>query len=238
MTYAALGVTPVIVMVILIAIRNAILGYGVRPAVYGRTVSIHPALVLVALPAGFQLAGIVGLFAAVPVTAIVLAVASATVAIVDPGPRPGLPALVPAWLDRVAQWSWRILVAIGLGALLVGILVAMPLVVIPVVVATILAATLAPLVAVLVARGQSRGRAAATSVGGGFLLVVGIVLLALVALVRPGFRHRRDDEPGGRFGRQRDGRRPRAASRARCPRGASSSSRRPSGSARMRPRCS
>ena len=42
-TYAALGSGPVIAMLVLIAIRNAILGYGVRPAVYGRTVSIHPA---------------------------------------------------------------------------------------------------------------------------------------------------------------------------------------------------
>ncbi len=82
-------------MIVLIAMRNMILGYGVRPAVYGHAVSIHPAIVLVALPAGFQLAGVVGLFAAVPVTAVLLAVGTATVAIVDPGPRPELPALVP-----------------------------------------------------------------------------------------------------------------------------------------------
>jgi predicted PurR-regulated permease PerM len=173
----------VIAMIVLIAIRNAILGYGVRPAVYGRTVSIHPALVLVALPAGFELAGIVGLFAAVPVTAIILAVADATIAILDPGPSPELPALVPAWLDRVAQWSWRILVAIGLIVLVVGIFVAMPLVLIPVLLAIILAATLEPLVQGLIRRGQSRGRAAAVAVGGGFLAVVAVLALTLVALV-------------------------------------------------------
>ena len=182
-TYAALGLTPVIVMVVLIAIRNAILGYGVRPIVYGRTVKIHPALVLVALPAGFQLAGIVGLFAAVPVTAIVLAVASATVAIVDPGPGVELPALVPGWLDRIAQWSWRILVAVALIGVIVGVFVVMPLVLVPVLFAAILASTLLPLVSRLVARGQSRARAAAVATGGGFLAVAAIVVLAFVSLL-------------------------------------------------------
>ena len=170
-------------MVVLIGIRNVILGYGMRPAVYGRTVSIHPALVLVALPAGFELAGIVGLFAAVPVAAIILAVADATVAILDPGPRPELPALVPGWIDRVAQWSWRLLVAAGLVALFVGIFVAMPLVVIPALLATIIAATLDPLVSALMKRGRSRGKAAAIAVGGGFLAILSILVIAMVSLV-------------------------------------------------------
>ena len=110
-TYAALGGGAVVALLVLIGIRNAILGYGVRPTVYGKSVHIHPAMVLVVLPAGYELAGVIGLFAAVPVAAIVFAVAGATIAILDPGPRPELPALVPSWLDRVAAWSWRILVA-------------------------------------------------------------------------------------------------------------------------------
>ena len=182
-TYATLGVGPVVVMILLIAVRNAVLGYGVRPAVYGRTVSIHPALVLVALPAGYQLAGVVGLFAAVPVTAVLLAVAAATVAIVDPGPRPELPALVPAWLDRVAQWSWRLLVALGLVTLVVLVIVTVPLVVVPIVMATILAATLDPLVRALVRRGRGRGKAAAISVGGGFLAITALLVLTVAVLV-------------------------------------------------------
>ena len=182
-TYAALGVGPVVVMILLIAVRNAILGYGVRPAVYGRTVSIHPALVLVALPAGFQVAGVVGLFAAVPVTAVLLAVAGATVAILDPGPRPELPSLVPAWLDRVAQWSWRLLVGLGLIALVVLVTLEVPLVVVPVVLATILAATLDPLIRVLTRRGMARAQAAAIATGGGFLAVAAILVLTFVSLV-------------------------------------------------------
>ena len=182
-TLATLGTGSTIVMLVLMGTRSAILGYFVRPAVYGRTVRIHPALVLVALPAGFQLAGIVGLFAAVPVTAVVLAVASAAVAIVEPHPRPPLPGLVPAWLDRMAQSSWRILVAIALIALLVVIFVTIPLVLIPVILATILAATLEPLVRWLIARGRSRTRAAGIAVGGGSLTVLAVLALAMTALV-------------------------------------------------------
>jgi predicted PurR-regulated permease PerM len=169
-TLAALGPGPAIAMLLLMGIRTAILGSFVRPMVYGRTVSIHPALVLVALPAGFELGGIIGLFAAVPVTAVVIAVARAAITIVEPIPAPPLPALVPPWLDRVAQVSWRILVTV-------------PLVVIPIILAIILAATLEPLVGWLMARGRSRGRAAAIAVGGGFLLIAGVLALAFASLV-------------------------------------------------------
>ena len=56
-TYAALGGGAVVALLVLIGIRNAILGYGVRPAVYGKSVHIHPAMVLVVLPAGYELGG-------------------------------------------------------------------------------------------------------------------------------------------------------------------------------------
>ena len=85
----------------------------------GPSTSTRP-IVLIALPAGYQLAGVIGLFAAVPVTAVVLAVAGAVVAVVDPDPPPVLPGLVPAWLDRMAQFSWRLLVAIALIALAIA----------------------------------------------------------------------------------------------------------------------
>jgi predicted PurR-regulated permease PerM len=182
-TLATLGTGPVIVMVVLIAIRNAILSSFVRPTVYGRAVHIHPALVLIALPAGFQLAGVIGLFAAVPVTAVLFAVASAAVSLADPGPIPNLPALVPPWLDRVAQWSWRLLVAVAFGALAVAMLVAVPLVTIPIVFATIIGATLAPIVRALTARGQSRGRAAAIATAGTFLVVALIMVVTVISLV-------------------------------------------------------
>ena len=181
-TVATQGTTAGLILLVLIGIRNMILGYGVRPTVYGRTVSVHPALVLIALPAGFQLAGVVGLFAAVPVTAVLLAVASATAYILEPDPPPPLPGLVPAWLDRMAQWSWRLLVGFALVALVVAVFVAVPLVAIPVVLALIIAATVTPIVRVLVRRGRSRASAAAITVGGGALVIVVLIALTIVAL--------------------------------------------------------
>lgn len=181
--YVAVGPGAVVAMLVLIAIRNMILGYGVRPNVYGKSVNIHPALVLIALPAGFELAGVVGLFAAVPVTAIVLAVASATVSILDPGPRPGLPALVPAWIDRLAQWAWRLMVGVALIALCVLVIVTLPLLVIPVLLALILAATLDPLMHRLMLRGRGRGQSAAIAVGGSFLIVLLVLSVTVVSLV-------------------------------------------------------
>jgi predicted PurR-regulated permease PerM len=182
-TLAALGPGPVLVMLLLIGVRNVILGYAVRPALYGRTVKIHPALVLIVLPAGFELAGILGLFVAVPLTAVLLAVASATVEIVEPDPSPPLPGLVPAWLDRMAQWSWRVLVGFALVALAVEIFAVVPLVVVPLVLAVVVAATLEPLVRWLVARGHTRERASAVTVGGGFLVITAVIILALLSLV-------------------------------------------------------
>jgi predicted PurR-regulated permease PerM len=118
------------------------------------------------------------------VTAVVIAAARAVISVVEPRPRPALPSLVPAWLDRVAQFSWRTLILIGLGALLVAILVTVPLVVLPVLVALILTATLEPSVAWLHARGHTRGRATAIALGGGTLLVTAALALAVVALVQ------------------------------------------------------
>jgi predicted PurR-regulated permease PerM len=180
--YAALGPVPVVILLLLIAIRNAILGYTLRPVIYGRSVNLHPALVLLVLPAGYSVAGVIGLFAAVPLTAVVFAVARATVAIIEPDPPPPLPGLVPAWLDRVAQWSWRLLVAGALASLLLALFVTIPLVLIPVLIALILAATLDPLVTALVRRGRSRGVAAAIAVGGSSLAIIGLIVLAVVVL--------------------------------------------------------
>ena len=91
--------------------------------------------------------------------------------------------MVPAWLDRVAQWSWRLLATIVLVAILVGVFVAIPLVLLPIVIATIVAATVNPLVGWLTSRGWSRTRAVALAVGGGFIAIVVILLLTVFSLV-------------------------------------------------------
>ncbi len=181
--FASAGPTTTLLLLILMGIRNVLMSSMVRPSVYGRTVSIHPALVLIVLPAGYELAGVFGLLAAVPVTAVVIAVASAVVAIVQPEPPPPLPGIVPPWLDRVAQWSWRILVVLGLVGLVVLAAVLMPLVATPIVVALVVTATLEPLVSTLVGRGWGRTRAAVAGVAGSTLLVALLLALATISLV-------------------------------------------------------
>jgi predicted PurR-regulated permease PerM len=181
-TYANVGPQAAIVMLVLMGARGVVLSTFVRPSVYGHTVHIHPALVLVVLPAGYELAGVIGLFAAVPVTAVILATADAALELVRPERPPRLPQLVPAWLDHLAQYSFRILVSLALIALFVVILAAIPLVIAPVIVATIFAAALEPVVKWLVERGRSRGRAAFVAVAGSFLAIVGLLVLAFVSL--------------------------------------------------------
>ena len=182
-TLGSAGVGTAVLMLVLMGIRGVAVGYFVRPMIYQRTVSIHPAVVLLVLPAGFQIGGIVGLFAAVPVTAVALAVARAAITIIQPDPAPVLPDLVPAWLDRAAQWSWRALVAIALVALLVLILTSVPLVILPLILALVFAATLDPLVRWLANRGRSRGSATAIAVLGSTIAIVGVLALAMASLV-------------------------------------------------------
>ena len=73
---------------------------------------MHPALILIVLPIGLQLGGLVGLILAVPLTAVLVSVAQAQPTSWRPENAPNLPEMVPAWLDRAAQWSWRALVGI------------------------------------------------------------------------------------------------------------------------------
>ena len=104
-TLSTQGIGAVIFLLIGITIVNVVNGNILGPVIYGKTVSIHPALVLVSLPAGAAIAGIIGLFVAIPLVAIVLAVWGALLTILDPGPEYETPDLVPGWLDRLAQWS-------------------------------------------------------------------------------------------------------------------------------------
>ncbi len=187
-TYGSLGTTAAVIMLGLIAVRNVFMAYAIRPSVYGRSVSLHPALVLIALPAGFQVAGIIGLFAAVPLLAVVLAVASAVVEVLEPDDPPELPGLVPAWLDRIAQWSWRLLAGLGLVALMVVMVVTVPLVVVPVVLGVILAATFSPIVRWLQLRGRARGKAIGLALGGTLLIVFVLLLLAVGVLTQEAVR--------------------------------------------------
>jgi hypothetical protein len=75
---------------------NIVTGNIVSPIVYGRTVHLHPALVLVGIPAGSAIAGILGMFMIVPVLGIisatwrtVLDVMGSRAAPPEPGPDAG-----------------------------------------------------------------------------------------------------------------------------------------------------
>jgi predicted PurR-regulated permease PerM len=185
-TFASQGTTAAIILLILISILNIIQGKFLAPVIYHKTVNIHPALALIALPAGAALAGIVGLFAAIPVVAFVLAISSAAVTVL--GVEPDRSAsdrnpIVPIWLDRLGQLSWRLLVSIALLGFAVAVAVQVPIVVIPLVLGVVLAATLSPLAAALERRGWSEGRAALVSVLGAFLAIAAIIALTLASLV-------------------------------------------------------
>ena len=73
-TLSTQGIGAVVLLLIGITIVNVVNGNILGPVIYGKTVSMHPALVLVSLPAGAAIAGIMGLFVAIPLVAIVLAV--------------------------------------------------------------------------------------------------------------------------------------------------------------------
>lgn len=60
----------VAVMLVWTVVFNIVQGNFVTPLVYGRTMSLHPAIILLAIPAGGQIAGILGMFLIVPFIAI------------------------------------------------------------------------------------------------------------------------------------------------------------------------
>ena len=64
----------VMIMGICTAVFNVVQGSVIAPLVYGRAVSLHPAIVLIVIPAGGELAGILGMFLAVPLVGIIGAV--------------------------------------------------------------------------------------------------------------------------------------------------------------------
>lgn len=158
----------------------------------GRRVNVHPAIVVIAITAGAALYGILGLITALPVTVFVLAVTGSVIAVLDERPasapaaqEPAGAWSVPGWLDRVAQWSWRGLVTVGLGLLAVRIIVSVPIVAVPVVLAIVTAATLLPLMRRLLGRGWSMGVAAAATTIGATVAIALAVIVTVVWMVQP-----------------------------------------------------
>jgi putative heme transporter len=180
-TLASQGPEAVVLLLLGITAMNIVQGNLLAPIIYGKTVHIHPAIVLMALPAGAALWGIVGLFAVIPVVALIMAVTGSLIEVIAPASEGG--SLIPGWLDRVAQWSWRLLVVLALLGAGIAIAVQLPAVVIPIVLAIVIAATLSPLARRLRDRGWRPTTAALAATGGGFLITTAILLLALWQLV-------------------------------------------------------
>ena len=156
-----------------------------RPRLLAQSVELPPALILVALPIAGYVAGLFGLFMAIPVLAFAFATGGTIIDLLRPASEVEAGMEVAGWIDRLAQWSWRalaILAVLGLGILLIA---QIPLVIIPVLVAAILAATVAPVARNLERRGWGRSRAALTVTGGAFVLIVSVVVIAFASLVGP-----------------------------------------------------
>ena len=173
----AVGGLPTAVLLLLVVIVLKFLEQRRLPTfLANRTLELHPAVILLALLVGFTLGGLAGMFVAVPTIAVVMAVTGAVLDVLGTSGkvRVSVQGDIPAWLDRLAQWSWRLLVAVGLVGLVVAILSQFPVVVGPIVVAITLAATFLPAVATLERRGWTRGRAS---------FVVSIVVWTTVSVV-------------------------------------------------------
>ena len=63
--------TDIIVMGLFTIVFNIVQGNIVAPLVYGKAVNLHPAIILIAIPAGSALAGIIGMFLVVPFLGVV-----------------------------------------------------------------------------------------------------------------------------------------------------------------------
>src|SRR4029077_18531638 len=74
------------IMAIFTIVFNIVQGNIVAPIVYSRVGSIHPAVVLVAIPAGNEVAGVIGMFLVVPFLGVVAAVWRTVLRVLDTGP--------------------------------------------------------------------------------------------------------------------------------------------------------
>jgi predicted PurR-regulated permease PerM len=147
---------------------------------------VHPAVVLVALTIGGLVAGVLGLILAVPVVVALREIAPTVIAALNGEPEDDERAgLVPRWFDRIAQWSWRLLVLAAVVGLALAALGQIPLIVVPIVLAAVAAATMASGMTALERRGLTPTTAALAMTIGGFGLILVILVLSLAALAGP-----------------------------------------------------
>jgi predicted PurR-regulated permease PerM len=102
---------------------------------------------------------------------------------------------VPPALQRLAAWSWRLLVILTAAGLLLYLLIQLKVIVVPVIVALFLATLLVPLVRWLEGRGWKHLPAVLTVFGGAVLLIAAIVtgLVPLIGKELDTLRQRADE---------------------------------------------
>jgi predicted PurR-regulated permease PerM len=88
--FADAGLTKALIALALVLGVQFLEGNFLQPLIQSRTVDLHPAVILLAVAAGGSLFGILGAYLAVPVTAVVFAVAIALEEEVEQGPDPPL----------------------------------------------------------------------------------------------------------------------------------------------------
>jgi predicted PurR-regulated permease PerM len=84
------------IMAVFTIVFNIVAGNVVAPLVYSRVVSLHPAVVLAAIPAGAAVAGIVGMFLVVPFLGVVASVWRTVLRVMDNGPLEAVGPPAPA----------------------------------------------------------------------------------------------------------------------------------------------
>ena len=131
------GLPTGLLLVLVVVILKVVEQRRLRTFMSSRTLKLHPAVILLALLVGFTMGGLAGMFVAVPTIAVVVAITGAVLDVLGTTGtvRVSMKGDIPAWLDRLAQWSWRLLIAIGLIGLGIAILSQFPVVVGPIVVA-------------------------------------------------------------------------------------------------------
>jgi predicted PurR-regulated permease PerM len=181
----AVGVQSTLLLLVLLVAATVVIARIVRPRVFGDSVHVHPAIVLIALTAGAVIAGIGGVIIAVPAAAVIVAMGGALRDALEPEGALDRDRLVAGWLDRLAQWSWRLLVAFGVAAIAAFLIAQAPLVVAPVVLAIVIASAIAPLTRMLRERGWGPGAAALGATGGTFLVIVAAIAIAAIQMAQP-----------------------------------------------------
>lgn len=195
-TLTLAGTGPAIAVVVATVAAGLVAARLLERTPMSSRADVNPVIVLIAIPAGFAMLGILGVVVLLPMTVFGLAVSRAVVTALGMAPRADAaqaddpepadasaspaarPAdLVPVWLDRLAQWSWRGLVLAGLAWLAIATVVRIPAVVAPVTLALVAAASMLPLVDALERRGWGRGAAAGLSM----VVVAGVTVAACAA---------------------------------------------------------